>query len=59
LNEIFRAANLPVSVIIIKIGSIVEENDSKNLMTLSAKAFEESEREFIDILAFENFKKME
>lgn len=39
LNEILRAAKLPVSVIVIKIGSISDENDSTNLMNLSAKAF--------------------
>lgn len=57
MNEIFRAANLPVSVIIIKIGTASEENDSKNLMILSSKVFTECERAFIDILTYESYKK--
>jgi hypothetical protein len=33
LNELLRAANLPVSVLVIKIGGMQEENDSVNLMS--------------------------
>jgi hypothetical protein len=33
LNELLRAANLPVSVLVIKIGGMQEENDSANLMS--------------------------
>ena len=57
LNQILRAAHLPVSVIVIKIGAVSEENDSTNLMNLASKAFDECERKFIDILSFENYKK--
>jgi GTP-binding protein EngB required for normal cell division len=57
LNQILRAAHLPVSVIVIKVGAVSEENDSTNLMNLASKAFEECERKFIDILSFENYKK--
>jgi hypothetical protein len=32
LNEILRAANLPVSVMVIKIGPVNEDNDSTILM---------------------------
>ena len=46
-----------MSVIVIKIGTHSEENDSKNLMDLASKAFIECERKFIDILNFENYKK--
>ena len=58
LNQILRAAHLPVSVIIIKIGTHSEENDSANLMNLSTKAFAECERKFIDILSYESYKKV-
>ncbi len=44
LNQILRAAHLPVSVKIIKIGSSQEENDSNNLRILSEKSFAECER---------------
>jgi hypothetical protein len=57
LNQILRAAHLPVSVKIIKIGASEEENDSKNLRILSEKTFAECERTYIDILSFENYKK--
>jgi hypothetical protein len=57
LNQILRAAHLPVSVIVIKIGAVSEENDSTNLMSLASKAFSECERKFIDILSFENYKR--
>lgn len=57
LNQILRAAHLPVSVIVIKIGATNEENDSANLMNLASKAFVECERKFIDILNFEKYKK--
>ena len=57
LNQILRAAHLPVSVIVIKIGTTAEENDSANLMNLATTAFVECERKFIDILNYENYKK--
>ena len=44
LNELMRAANLPVSVLIVKIGGSQDENDTKNLMELSQKAFDKAER---------------
>ena len=56
LNQILRAANLPVSVVFLKIGSSQEENDSNNLKTLSAKAFKECERSFIDVLTYDRYK---
>ena len=39
LNEILRAANLPVSVIVVKIGNISEENDSTLLVKNAMKTF--------------------
>ena len=44
LNELMRAVNLPVSVLIVKIGGNSEETDTNNLMELSQKAFDKAER---------------
>jgi hypothetical protein len=59
LNEILRAAHLPVSVEIIKIGSggINDDNDSTNLQILSEKTFRDCERNFIDITEFDGYKR--
>ena len=57
LNQILRAAHLPVSVMIIKVGASQEENDSNNLKMLSEQAFAECERDFIDVLNYEKYKK--
>ena len=57
LNQILRAAHLPVSVMIIKIGSSQEENDSKNLRVLSEKSFAACERAFIEVFNYEIYKK--
>lgn len=55
-NQILRAANLPVSVIIVKIGKVQAENDSTLLMKNSMKTFQQCERVFIDILDYELYK---
>lgn len=39
LKQILRAANLPVSVIIVKIGNIQQENDSTQLMKNAMNTF--------------------
>ena len=52
-----RAANLPVSILVIKVGKNSEENDSEQFIKKSMAAFESSERIFIDLLDFENYKK--
>ena len=51
-----RAANLPVSILVIKVGKNSEENDSEQFIKKSMAAFESSERIFIDLLDFENYK---
>ena len=56
LNEILRAANLPMSVVIIKIGNVQQENDSTQLITNAVKTFSQCERKFIDILTYEQYK---
>ena len=58
LNELMRAANLPVSVCVIKIGGMQEENDAANLMTLSSEAFSKCDRQFVQVLDYDlNYKK--
>jgi hypothetical protein len=56
LNEILRAANLPVSVMVIKIGPVNEDNDSTILMKKAMQTFTQCERNFIDVLTYENYK---
>lgn len=56
LNEILRAANLPISVTIVKIGANAQDNDSMLLMKKSDEAFAESERVFINLFEFERYK---
>jgi len=53
LNEIMRAANLPVSVVVVKIGGMQEENDSSSLMSLSSDAFAHCDRQFVRVMDFE------
>ena len=60
LTELIRAANLPVSVILLKVGGIQEENDSASLIDTLTKdlngSFKEramGEREFIKVIDYE------
>ena len=58
VNEILRAADLPISVVIIKVGkSTSGDNDSQVLIEKTKDTFEKCERVFIDMLDFENYKK--
>jgi Copine len=54
LNELMRAVNLPVSVLIVKIGGNQDENDTNNLMELSQQAFDKAERNFVKVLDYEH-----
>ena len=56
LNEMLRAANLPISIIVIKIGKNQDENDSQKFINKCMTAFQTSERVFIDLFDFENYK---
>lgn len=56
VNEILRAANLPMSVVIIKIGNVQQENDSTNLIEKAMRTFNECERKFIDIMNYDQYK---
>jgi len=56
LNELLRAANLPVSVIVVKMGKNTEENDSQKFIQKSEQAFKDSERVFLDLIDFDNYK---
>ena len=51
-----RAANLPISIIVIKIGKNQDENDSQKFINKCMTAFQTSERVFIDLFDFENYK---
>ena len=56
LNEMLRAANLPISIIVVKIGKNSEENDSEKFVKQCNVAFNSCERVFLDIVDFENYK---
>ena len=56
VNEILRAADLPISVVIIKVGKTNSENDSALLIEKTKSTFEQCERVFVDMLDFENYK---
>ena len=57
VNEILRAANLPISVQIVKIGGVSDsENDFGTLIERTRDAFNECERTFIDMHDFNKYK---
>ena len=51
-----KAANLPVSIIVIKLGKNTEENDSEKFMKKAFPAFKQAERVYVDLLDFEKYK---
>ena len=53
LNEMLRAAKLPVSIIVIKLGKDSDENDSEKFIKKAIPAFKSSERIFVYLLDFE------
>ena len=55
LNEILRARDIPISVVIVKIGN-AEETDQQVLLSKANQVFTACERTFIDLLDFEKFK---
>lgn len=48
-----RAAHLPVSVVVVKIGGMQEENDSSSLMNLSSEAFANCDRQFVRVMDYD------
>ena len=57
VNEILRAAELPISVQILKIGGVSEsENDFGTLINRTSESFQQCERIFIDMHDFNNYK---
>lgn len=57
INEILRAAELPISVTIIKVGdSANADNDSLKLFDKSKGIFEKCERVFIEMIDFNLYK---
>jgi len=60
VNEILRAADLPISVQIVKIGGVSEsENDFGTLINRTSASFQECERTFIDMVDFNNYKQVD
>ena len=57
INEILRAAELPISVIIIKVGDGANaDNDSLKLFDNSKQIFDRCERVFIEMIDFSQYK---
>ena len=60
VNEILRAADLPISVQIVKIGGVSEsENDFGTLIERTKDAFDTCERTFIDMHDINNYKNVD
>lgn len=55
LNELLRAKNLPVSILIVKVGNN-EERDQKILIEKASKLLKEQERSFVNLVETESFK---
>jgi len=55
LIEILRARDIPISVVIIKVGS-QDEQDSNTLMTKAGDVFKQCERTFVDLIELDKFK---
>ena len=51
-----KAAKLPVSIIVIKLGKSSEENDAEKFMKKAFPAFKEADRVYVDLLDFEKYK---
>ena len=57
VNEILRAADLPISIVIVKIGNAEDsENDFKPLLERTKTTFEKCERVFIDTLDYNQYR---
>lgn len=56
MNEMLKAANLPISIIVINISKNTEENDSEKFIKKAFPAFKKSERVYVDLLDFESYK---
>ena len=55
LNQMLRAAKLPVSIYVVKMGNN-PDNDSEKFASKALPAIRESERNFVDLLEFEHYK---
>ena len=55
LNQMLRAAKLPVSIYVVKMGAN-PDNDSEKFASKALPAIRESERNFVDLLEFEHYK---
>ena len=59
LEAVTRAAELPLSVLIVKVGNVQldDVNDPAEMLKQSEEKFEECERRYIDLVAYEDYKK--
>ena len=56
MNEMLKAASLPVSIIVINIAKNTQENDSEKFIKTAFPAFKKCERVYVDLLDFESYK---
>ena len=56
LEQLVRAAKLPASLVFIKMGENTDDNDSSKFIEKALPAIQETERVFVDMLDFENYK---
>ena len=55
LNEIMQASNIPVSIVIIKVGNL-DEQDSSTLMQKASEVLATSNRQFVSLIELETLK---
>jgi hypothetical protein len=55
LNEILKSENIPVSIVIIKVGNL-DEQDSSTLMQKASEVLQSSKRQFVSLTELEMFK---
>jgi len=51
-----RAADLPISIVVIKLGKNTDDNDSRQFIQKCVTSFQDSERVYIDLFDFEDYK---
>jgi len=57
LNQVLRAAKLPLSIVVVKIGNTSEEeNDSTQFIKKAMPSFAENERHYLDIVPYNYYK---
>ncbi len=59
VQEIMKAADLPLSVIFVKVGNSTSDNDQLKLIEKAMEHFKKSERQFIDLINYGSYKQKE